>query len=138
MTKEHRILVRYAETDQMGVVYHANYLIYMEEARTRFMAAAGVPYHEVENDGIALAVRRADVRYRAAAVYGDEVVVRTRVERVRGASLVFAYELYRGSDEEHLATGSVELACVDKRAGRKVCMLPERLREVLQELAADA
>ena len=127
---EHRLHVRYAETDQMGVVYHANYLVYMEEGRTRMMASLGLPYHELEAKGWALVVRKADVRYRAAARYGDELCVRTWVERMRGASILFRYEIERAADATLLATGSTELACVDlKTAERRPTMLPEELRE---------
>ena len=129
---EHRLAVRYAETDQMGVVYHANYLVYMEEGRTRMMAARGLPYHEIERRGWALVVRKAEVRFRHGARYGDEVVVRTRVARVRGASILFAYELERAADGRPLASGTTELACVDLRdPERGPTMLPEDLRREL-------
>lgn len=129
---EHRLHVRYAETDQMGVVYHANYLVYMEEGRTRLMAERGFPYDEIERAGNALVVRRADVRYRAGARYGDEIVVRTRVAGVRAASVTFTYELERGSDGQLLATGSTELCCVDlRRDGRPPVPLPDAVRALL-------
>lgn len=129
---EHRLHVRYAETDQMGVVYHANYLVYMEEGRTRMMAARGTPYHELERRGWALVVRKAELRFRHGARYGDEVLVRTRIERVRGASILFAYELERVGDGQPLASGSTELACVDLRdPARRPTMLPEELRREL-------
>jgi acyl-CoA thioester hydrolase len=68
---EHLLRVRYGETDQMGVVHHANYLLYMEEARTAFMASVGCSYGGLERDGIGLPVRRTEVRYRASARYED-------------------------------------------------------------------
>jgi acyl-CoA thioester hydrolase len=124
--------VRYAETDQMGVVHHANYLIYLEESRTRLMAERGCSYAELERSGWALPVRRTELRYRAPAYYDDEIVVRTWVQRVRGASLTFASEVLRTSDGVLLASGEVELACVDTRAGaRKPALLPDRLRAML-------
>lgn len=126
---EHRLHVRYAETDQMGVVYHANYLVYMEEGRTRMLAERGVPYHDLERQGWALVVRKAEVRYRAGARYGDELVVRTFVERLGGASIQLRYEIERATDATLLATGSTELACVDLRdPARAPTMLPEHLR----------
>jgi acyl-CoA thioester hydrolase len=129
---EHRLQVRYAETDQMGVVYHANYLVYMEEGRTRMLAERGLPYHELERAGWALVVRKAEVRYRAGARYGDEVLVRTLVERLGGASILLRYELERSTDGTLLATGSTELACVDlKDPARAPTMLPEHLRSGL-------
>jgi len=129
---EHRLDVRYAETDQMGRVYHANYLVYMEEARTKALAALGFAYHELERQGFGLVVRRADLRYRAAAVYGDRLLVRTTIERVRGASVLFRYEVLRDADGLPLAEGTTELACVDLRSEERApTMLPAALRKAL-------
>src|SRR5580765_3234482 len=69
---EHRLRVRYAETDQMGVVHHANYLLYLEESRTRMMAELGCSYAELEQSGWALPVRRTELRFRAPAYYDEE------------------------------------------------------------------
>jgi acyl-CoA thioester hydrolase len=130
---EHRLHVRYSETDQMGVVYHANYLVYMDEARTRLLADRGLPYAEVERGGHALVVRRADVRYRAGARYGDEIVITTRVAEIRNASVSFEYELHRGSDGTLLATGSTELCCVAlHREGRPPTPLGDEMRAALR------
>jgi acyl-CoA thioester hydrolase len=129
---EHRLRVRYAETDQMGVVYHAHYLVYMEEGRTRLMEALGCPYAEIERRGWALVVRRAALRYRAPARYDEELVVRTRVERVGGASVTFAYEIVRAADQALLAEGTTELACLDTRSEpKRPSLLPEDLRQLL-------
>lgn len=134
MPYEHRLSVRYAETDQMGVVHHASYLIYLEEARTAFMASLGASYGALERTGVGLAVRRAELRYRAPARYEDELVVRTRVERLRAASVTFAYELER--DGVPIASGRTELACIDlARPERPPRPLPEALRAVLAPLA---
>ena len=129
---EHRVSVRYGETDQMGVVYHANYLLYMEDARTGLMAALGCAYDELERSGIGLAVRKADLRFRSPARYADELVVRATIDRLGGASVSFRYEVERAADGELLATGGTELACLDLgRPERPVCMLPEELRALL-------
>ena len=112
---EHRLRVRYAETDQMGRAHHAHYLVYMEEGRTRMMHERGAPYGELERQGYGLPVRRVELRYRAAAGYDEELVVRTRVASVRAASVRFEYEILRGAGGELLATGWTELACVDMR-----------------------
>jgi len=129
---EHRLRVRYGETDQMGVVYHANYLVYMEEGRTRLMDAKGCSYAELEREGWALVVRKAELRYRAPARYDEELVVRTAVDRLGGASLSFRYEVARRSDGALLAEGMTELACVDRRADpSRPALLPERIRELL-------
>lgn len=132
-THEHRLRVRYAETDQMGVVYHANYLVYMEEGRTRLMRELGAPYSEVERRGWALVVRRATVRYRGSARYDDELVVRTRLEHVGRASVTFGYEVLRDGEEAPLAEGSTELACVGLQgSSRRPAPLPAELRALLE------
>jgi acyl-CoA thioester hydrolase len=130
--REHRLRVRYGETDQMGVVYHANYLVYMEEGRTRLLESLGCSYAELERSGWGLVVRKADLRFRAPARYDEELVVRTAVSRLGGASVQFLYEVRRATDGTLLAEGSTELACVDRRAGEaKAALLPERVRELL-------
>ena len=131
---EHPLRVRYGETDQMGVVYHANYLVYMEEGRTRWMEARGCSYAELERQGWALVVRKAELRFRAPARYDEELLVRTAVERVGGASVRFVYEIVRRSDSMLLAEGMTELACVDRRdGGSRPAMRPE---EVAAKLGA--
>ena len=127
---EHALQVRYGETDQMGVVYHANYLVYMEEGRTRLMESLGLPYAELERRGFGLVVRKAALRFRAPSRYAEHLVVRTRVERLRGASISFEYQIVRAADRAPVAEGTTELACVDLRdPARAVCMLPDELRE---------
>jgi len=129
---EHLLRVRYGETDQMGVVYHANYLVYMEEGRTRLMAELGSPYSELEASGWALVVRRVEMRHRAPARYDEELCVRTAVERLGGASVRFVYRIERAADGECLTEGMTELACVDRRdGGAKPALLPEEVRALL-------
>lgn len=129
---EHRLRVRYAETDQMGVVYHSNYLVYMEEGRTRLMASLGRAYSELERAGWGLAVRKVEFRCRASTFYDDELVVLTRVERVRGASVLFSYEIRREADDTLVTTGTTELACIRLGAERTVTSLPDDVREALE------
>lgn len=138
MAKPHElpIRVRYSETDQMGIVHHSSYLIYLEEGRTALMRDLGFPYDEVERRGLGMAVRRVDVRYRVAARYGDVLVVRTRVERFRGASILYGYELVRESDSEVLATGSAEVACLALREGFRPTPIPDDIRSALERHAA--
>ena len=130
---ETRLRVRYGETDQMGVVYHANYLAYMEEGRTQLMRALGCTYSELERAGWSLAVRKARLRFRAAAVYDDELLVLTAVDHVGGASVTFSYRIERASDRRLLAEGATEMACVRSvGAQRKPSLLPEDLRARLE------
>ena len=132
---DHRVRVRYAETDQMGVVYHANYLVFMEEARTRLMASLGFVYAELERQGVGLAVHHVEVDYRSPALYDEEIAIHTSVQRVRSASVRFHYALRRAGDGTLLATGITDLACLDlHKPERGVRPLPEGIREALQGL----
>jgi len=129
---EHRLRVRYAETDQMGVVHHANYLVYVEESRTLMMRDRGCSYAELERDGWALPVRRVELRYRAPAYYEEELVVRTRVGRVGAASVSFVSEIVRPGDGAAIASATVELACIRKGVpGGGPVALPDRFRGLL-------
>jgi acyl-CoA thioester hydrolase len=128
---ETTLSVRYGETDQMGVVYHANYLVYMEEGRTRFMESLGLPYRELESRGFGLVVRKAALRFRAPARYADELTVHTSIEHVGAASIRFAYVVLRRRDGAELAEGMTELACVDLgQSARPVAKLPDELRRL--------
>lgn len=112
----HRVTVRYGETDQMGVAHHANFLLYLEDARTAYMKDRVMPYGELERRGVGLPVRTVNVRYRQPARYEDELDVAVWVEGARAASLTFGYRITRAEADgsaSTLATASVELACVD-------------------------
>ena len=129
---EHRVRVRYGETDQMAVVHHANYLHYMEDGRTRLMEALGCSYAELEAEGFGLPVRRAQLRFWSGARYDEELVVLTHVKGLRAASITFRYEIVRG-DGSRVATGEVELACVElNTAERKPVPLPEGMAAMLE------
>lgn len=120
----------------MGVVHHANYLLYLEESRTALMAARGCSYAELERSGWALPVRKAELRFRSPARYEDELVVRTWVARVGQASVSFASEIWREADQTFIASGSIELACLDIRGGeRRLAALPETLLRMLESPA---
>jgi acyl-CoA thioester hydrolase len=91
---EARVRVRYAETDQMGVVYHANYLIWMEVGRVEYWRQLGMRYRDMErDDGILLVVAELNCRYSAPAFYDEEVVIRTRVTQASARMIRFEYEL---------------------------------------------
>ena len=110
--------VRYGETDQMGVAYHANYLVWCEIGRTDYMRELGAPYAELERQGHFLAVAEASVRYRAAAHYDDRVRVVTTVEAVRSRTITFAYDIERVEPEPaSLAHATTTLVSID-REGR--------------------
>jgi acyl-CoA thioester hydrolase len=116
------VRVRYGETDQMGVAYHATHVLWFETGRTELMRAAGLPYAELERRGILLLVTDLSCRYRAPALYDEEVRITTRVARLGKASVRFEYFLFNPAGRL-LADGHTELASVgrDKRPVR----LPE-------------
>ena len=121
--------VRYAETDQMGVVYYANYLIWFEIGRSEFCRRHGFEYRDMEQqDGLYIIVAEASCRYKSPAHYDDEIEVRTCLRAVRNRVLVFGYEIYRSSDRRLLAEGETTHVIVD-RAGR-ACSLPAKYREL--------
>lgn len=103
---ETRVRVRYAETDQMGVVYHANYLIWFEVGRVEFIRQLGLDYKSMEREeGCGIAVIDVRVRYRLPARYDDELIVRTQLEAARGAVIRFGYKIVRASDGVLLCEG---------------------------------
>jgi acyl-CoA thioester hydrolase len=122
---EIRLRVRYAETDQMGVVYHANYLVWMEMGRVELCRSMGVRYRDMEQqDGVLLTVVEARCRYQAPARYDDEVVVNTTVARSTSRLIEFEYLIESAETGQKLATGSTtHVFC-----GRELrpCRLPEK------------
>ena len=107
MTSESRLRVRYAETDQMGVVYHSNYLIWFEVGRADLIRAVGLDYKSMEQEeGVHSAVVEATCRYKAPARYDDELIVRTTLAGVRGSVLRFTYALHRAQDDLLLCEGA--------------------------------
>jgi len=124
-----RVRVRYAETDQMGVVYYANFFIWFEVGRADLLRAAGWNYREMEADGFSLPVIEAHCTYRVGAKYDDEIDVRTSGVLLSPVRVQFTYEVVRAADASTLATGTTVHATLD-RAGRP-CRLPERVRTLL-------
>ena len=121
--------VRYAETDQMGVVYYANYLVWFEVGRTDLCRKLGFAYREMEReDGLYLIVAEARCRYKAPARYDDELEVRTCLREQRKRVLIFGYEIYRQPDEELLAEGETVHVITDKNGRPRA--LPEKYREI--------
>ncbi len=100
-----RLRVRYAETDQMGVVYHANYLVWMEIGRTDYCRACGYAYRAMEAAGLRLVVADARVRYLSPARYDDDIQIATRLLALRSRQVVFGYDIRRATDDTLLATG---------------------------------
>lgn len=126
--------VRYAETDQMGVVYHANYLVWCEIGRTDLIRKRHSSYAEVERAGVALAVSEASLRFHAPARYEDLVRVETRVREVRSRTVTFDYTIFRippDDEPQRLVTASTTLIALDP--GTRPRTLPRDLVEALRD-----
>ena len=116
---ETRIRVRYAETDQMGVVYYANYLVWMEVGRVELCKSRGFNYRDMErDDGVLMAVVEANCRYSAPAHFDDEVTIRTWVEAAHPRMITFGYEMTRAEDACRLASGFTRHVLVDREFRR--------------------
>ena len=127
---ETTIRVRYAETDRMGVVYHANYLVWFEIGRTEFCRARGFAYKDMEeNDRAFLVVAESYCRYKAPARYDDELVVRTHVTELRRRSVRFGYEIIRAASGQIIAEGETGHVVTDPN--NRVISLPEAYRQAL-------
>jgi acyl-CoA thioester hydrolase len=124
LTGEITIRVRYAETDRMGLLHHANYLVYFEQGRTELLRTSGLAYRDLEDQGFLLVLTHVDVRYKSPARYDDLLTLRTTIERTTAVRIDHRYELLR--DGVLLAEGKTTLACID-REGR-VQQLPDSLR----------
>jgi len=124
MTGEISIRVRYAETDRMGLLHHANYLVYFEQGRTELLRSQGLAYKDLEDRGYLLVLTKAEVKYRSPARYDDLLTLRTIVVRTTMVRVDHRYELLR--DGVLLAEGSTTLASVDRNG--RIQALPAVLR----------
>ena len=136
------VRVRYAETDQMGIVYYANYLVWFEIGRVELLRALGLAYSqlEIEHQCI-LPVIEASCRYRSPARYDDEILIETRPSLLRGSVIKFAYRIYRkanqeGKERELLAEGETVHVVCDDQLQRKP--LPEHYAQALRTLMAES
>ncbi|HTK47849.1 MAG TPA: thioesterase family protein [Gemmatimonadaceae bacterium] len=124
LTHATELRVRYAETDRMGIVYYANYLIWCEVGRVEFMRALGGDYAALEAEGFGLAVAEASVRYLAPARFDDRVRIETTLGAVRSRAVTFDYVISHVESGARLATAYTALVSVDA-TGRPVALLPE-------------
>jgi acyl-CoA thioester hydrolase len=132
---EVQLRVRYAETDQMGVVYHSNFFIWMEIGRVELMRSLGFDYKQMETeDDCRLPVVDARCRYKSPAYYDEEIVVATELRNIRGSLIHFGYEILRQSDRTLLAEGETTHLVVTSQMEKRA--LPERYRAAFAALIA--
>ena len=129
-----RVRVRYAETDQMGVVYHANYLVWFEVGRVELMRQYGLDYKAMESEGCGIAVVEVTVRYKSPARYDDELIIESAVLKARGSIIRFGYRIMRAADGLLLCEG--ETAHVVVGRDMKRARLPKKYEELLGAAAS--
>lgn len=129
-TLETEIRVRYAETDAMGIVHHANYIVWFEVGRGEYIRQIGSDLAEWKSQGLFLPVSEVYARYIASARYGDMVTVKAWVESVRSRGLTFAYEAIQGETGQILTTGWTKHVCTDRKG--RVRTIPQKMRELLK------
>ena len=131
-SSESRLRVRYAETDQMGVVYYSNYMIWMEIGRTDFCLMAGFRYSDMEaKDGVMIAVAEARCRYRKPARYDDEILIRTSLTALKRRTMTFAYDILHANSEDFLANGTTVHVAIEGNG--RPCLIPQRQFTCLSE-----
>ncbi len=132
--------VLYADTDQMGVVYHSNYFRWFEQGRTELLKKWGVTYKDYEKAGFQLPVVEADIRYRQAALYDDELRIESRVVKAKRASILFSYEIYQSNGDESrkdklLVTGHTKHANLSLEG--KVKPWPSFMQNILDQIKGE-
>lgn len=123
--------VRYAETDQMGIVHHASYVVWLEEGRSNWLRAHGSSYAQFEREGLVLAVSELHLRYSQAAHYDQKVTIRCWIKEVRSRQMQFAYEVLDPETRAVLASGYTKHVCLD-RSG-KVTKIPAKWQNLLRQ-----
>ncbi len=132
---ETRVRVRYAETDQMGVVYHANYLVWFEVGRVELMRQHGLNYKQLEiEEDCCIAVVDVTARYKAPARYDEELIVQTTVMSARGPVIRFAYKILRAEDRHLLCEGETVHVVIGRDMKRR--SLPKKYAEILDAAAS--
>jgi acyl-CoA thioester hydrolase len=127
------VRVNYSETDQMGVVYHARYLVWLDVARTELLRQCGMTYRELEGRGLRLVVSEVTIRYRQPARYDDLVRIRCWVREAASRKVDFGYVVEHADDGRLLATASTTLLALD--AAMSLARLPDAVRAALQPIA---
>ncbi len=129
-----KVRVRYQETDQMGVVYHSNYLVWFEIGRTKLVRDLGFSYRELEKKGILLPVVEAHANYRYPARYDDEIRIETKIKELTKRKIVFSYQIFADAESKLLAQGYTRHIWVSKEM--KPISLNDRFPEFFEELCS--
>ena len=114
METETRLIVRYAETDQMGIVHHSNYAVWFEAARTDFLKQTGFSYSGIEGKGVLLPLYELNTKFKKPAFYEDEIIIKTKLEKLTKVRVIFSYRAIRSEDGTEVATGETMHAWTDK------------------------
>ncbi len=122
--------VRFAETDQMQIVHHAAYIVYLEEGRSELGRQFGASYSVLEDAGFSLAVTEIQAKYLASARYDQRIAVRTWIEELRSRSLIYGYEIINAENRQVLVTGTSKHVCIDRQG--QVRRIPEAWRQTLE------
>lgn len=134
MAFETEVRVRYADTDQMGIVYHSNYFVWMEVGRTEFFRKVGLSYKTIEEKGVVFPVVDASCRYKKPARYDDKLIIETVVREYSAAKIIIAYKIIRKKDKILLAEGMTVHGITDKKGKpisiKKLPWLKEKLDEM--------
>lgn len=119
--------VRYAETDAMGIVHHASYIVWLEEGRSHYMRARGSSYADFERSGFYMAVTEVNARYLKAALYDSRIHVHCWLAEARSRTMTFQYEITNGTDDELYVTGTTRHICLDKTG--RIARVPDHWQE---------
>lgn len=124
------IRVRYGETDQMGVVHHGNYALYLEMGRTEWLRKKGISYKQMEDDGIMLPVISMNLKFKKSALYDEVIKVKTILQKSPSVKIEFEYEIYNDSGDV-LVTANTVLAFIDMKTKRPI-KCPDYIMEKLK------
>lgn len=130
---ETKIIPRYSETDQMGVIYHSNYFVWFEVGRTDYLKGSTISYKEMESMGIILPVIEVNCKYKTSAKYADNLIVKTSIDTLSATRIKFNYQIIREEDNVLIAEGFTEHAFVSKEHGRPI-NLKKKHQGIYQQL----
>jgi len=133
---ETKLVTRYVETDQMGIIYHSNYFVYFEVGRTDLLKNYEMKYKDMEEQDIMLPVIEVNCKYKVSAKYADELIIKTKIEKLSPARITFNYQIIREEDQVLLAEGFTEHAFVSKSSGKPMNFkkVHAKIYEKMQEL----